>query len=130
MPVIKMKHEEDPAEKILKQLGDISKYEVFNDRVLVAVYERPNVTAGGIHLTDTQRKEDQFQGKAALIVKMGPLVNDLAVGRGPLKVGDWVAVNPSDGWSMNIGVQSNKALLRLLNEKSIHMRIPSPDSVW
>ena len=130
MPVVKMKHDEDPAEKILAQLGDISAFEVFNDRILVAVYERPSVTKGGIHLTDNQRKEDQFQGKAALIVKMGPLVNDIAVGRGPFKVGDWVAVNPSDGWSMHIGEQANKALLRLLSEKSIHMRIPSPDSVW
>lgn len=128
--VVKMKHEEDPAEKIMKQLGDISKFEVFNDRVLVAVYERPNITKGGIHLTDRQRQEDQFQGKAALIVKMGPIVNEVAVGRGPFKVGDWVGVNPSEGWSMNIGETSNKVLLRLLSEKSIHMRIPSPDSIW
>lgn len=128
--VVPMTHVEDPAEKLMKQLGDISKFEVFNDRVLVAVYERPAITKGGIHLTDRQRQEDQFQGKAALIVKMGDLVNQVAVGRDELKVGDWVAVNPSDGWSMNIGEKANNVLLRLINEKSIHMRIPAPDAIW
>lgn len=128
--VIQMQHKEDPAQKILKDLGDLSKFEVFNDRVLVAVYERPAITKGGIHLTDNQRREDQFQGKAALIVKIGPIVNEVAVGRGPFKVGDWVGVNPSEGWSMNIGQAANKVLLRLLSEKSIHMRIPAPDSIW
>lgn len=128
--VVKMQHPEDPATKILADLGDLSKFEVFNDRVLLAVYERPAVTKGGIHLTDNQRKEDQFQGKAALIVKMGELVNQVAVGRGPFNIGDWVAVNPSEGWSMNIGEKTNKVMLRLLSEKSIHMRIPAPDSIW
>lgn len=130
MPVVKMKHDVDPAEQLLKELGDISRFEVFNDRVLVAVYERPEKTAGGILLTSNARKEDQFQGKAALIVKLGPIANEVATGRPPLNVGDWVAVNPSDGWSMNVGEIANKVLLRLLSEKVIHIRIPSPDSIW
>lgn len=131
MPVIKMQHDEDPKAKILRELGDISRFEVANDRVLLAIYERPKVTAGGIHLTDNTRKEDQFQGKAALIVAMGPIVNAPKETRGfEFHIGDWVAVNPSDGLSMHAGEVANKVLLRMLSEKSIHLRIPTPDSVW
>lgn len=127
MAIGKMRHTVDPRVEITRQLPDLKNTEVFNDRVLVAVYERPDKTAGGILLADQTKAEDKYQGKAALIVKLGPLANIDAKARGgELAVGDWVAIRPSDGWALNI----NQKLCRLLSEKDVHLRIPSPDSVY
>ena len=48
---IAMHHEADPKEKLLTDLGDISKVELLNTQVLVAVYIRPEKTKGGIIMT-------------------------------------------------------------------------------
>lgn len=126
---MRMKHERDPAEVLFEKLGSLKKYKILNTYVLYAIYERPKVTAGGIHLTDKSTEEDEFQGKAGLIVAVGPLVNggDEATLRGStLEPGMWIAVRPSDGWAVKV----NGTLCRMINEKSVHMVIPTPDSVW
>ena len=41
MPFMRMEHAEDPAQKLLEELGDLSTVEVFNNQLLVAVYIRP-----------------------------------------------------------------------------------------
>lgn len=38
MPYAPMMHDVDPKQKILDEIGDISKFEVFNNQILVAVY--------------------------------------------------------------------------------------------
>jgi co-chaperonin GroES (HSP10) len=127
MALGKMKHEVDPREEIMRQLYDLPTVDVFNDMVLVAVYERPDKTAGGLILADQTKQEDRYQGKAALVVKLGPLVNaEAEVRGGELAVGDWIAIRPSDGWAVSL----NQKLCRLVSEKGIHLRIPSPDSVY
>jgi co-chaperonin GroES (HSP10) len=127
MALGKMKHEVDPREEIIRQLPDLKHVEVFNNMVLVAVYERPDKTASGIILTGNTKDEDKYQGKAALIIKLGPIANEANASRGgELAVGDWIAIRPSDGWAVTI----NQKLCRLLAETSVHMRIPSPDVVY
>lgn len=124
---IAMTHDKDPATLIHEQLGDIDDVDVFNDRILLAIYERPEKTAGGVLLTQTSRAEDQFQGKAAMIVKMGPIAVLKEDDRGgALNVGDWVAIRPSDGWPVRI----NKQMCRLVSEKDVHLRLASPDQAW
>jgi co-chaperonin GroES (HSP10) len=124
---MRMRHEEDPAKATFKKLGDLKGYAVLNNYVLYAIYERPLVTQGGIHLTHTSAGEDEYQGKAGLIVAVGPMVNDEAEIRGlKLERGTWIAVRPSDGWAIKV----NGVLCRMINEKSVHMVIPTPDSVW
>ncbi len=124
---IKMQHDKDPATLIHEQLGDIDDVDVFNDRILLAIYERPEQTKAGIILTQTTRGEDQFQGKAAMIVKMGPVAVLKAEDRGgALNVGDWVAIRPSDGWPVRI----NKQMCRLVSEKDVHLRLSTPDQAW
>ena len=113
MALGKMKHEVDPRDEIFNQLSDLKWVDVFNDMVLVAVYERPAKTASGIILASQTRQEDQYQGKAALVVKLGPLVNiDKDTRGGELAVGDWIAIRPSDGWAVSI----NQKLCRLISE--------------
>jgi len=129
MPAIAMKHDEDPATKILRELGNIDHIEVFNDRVLVAIYEQSGTTKGGIIMSRKTELESKYQGKVCLVLKVGPMCNigDKASLRGgELKPGDWIAVRSSDGWQIDI----NNKLCKLMAEDTIHMRIPDADIVW
>ena len=49
MPYTRMHHDVDPKDAIHKELGDISKIEIFNTNVLVATYIRPTKTKSGLH---------------------------------------------------------------------------------
>jgi hypothetical protein len=46
------------------------------NRCLVATYIRPNVSRGGIILTDKTSEEDRWQGKVGLLLKVGPTAFD------------------------------------------------------
>lgn len=133
MAVIKMKDTADAKNKLLEKVGDISDIEVLNDKVLIAIFEHDGVTKGGIYVGTRTATESKFQGKVGLILAMGPCVNP--EGKAALRgcdfdVGDWVAVNASDGLSMNAGRHGGDVMLRLLSEASIHMRVKNPDSIW
>lgn len=129
MALMTMKHVTDPKDDLLKKLGDLSGYTIYNNMLLCALYERPEMTKGGIVLTQTQRAEDKYQGKAALIVKAGPVAFEAENGYftegGPV-VGDWIAIRPSDGWP----IQINGVQCRMLVDEQVKLRIPSPDSVY
>jgi co-chaperonin GroES (HSP10) len=135
LPVIKMQHAKEPKTALLEKVGDISDIEVFNSMVLIAIYEHDGVTKGGIITGVGTRTESKYQGKVGLILKMGPGVNAggdarLELRGGLFEVGDWVAVNASDGLSMNAGRHGSDVMLRLLSEASIHIRVKAPDSIW
>jgi len=123
MPNVAMLHEKDPRELILEQLGDLSDYEM-NDEMLLAIYRRPELTKGGIALPESTRKEDLYQGKAHLIVKIGP--NCDYTDSLPVKLHDWVVVRPSDGWA----VQVHKVDCRHVHPKFIRARISHPEVIW
>ena len=125
-----MKHEGDPKKELIAKLGDVSTVEVFNNAVLVATYVRPTKTASGIHLPDKYVDEDRFQGKAALIVKMGPEAFKDDSGRwfagADIKEGDWVALRPSDGWPVSV----NGVPCRVIEDTTVRLKIDRPDRVW
>lgn len=129
MSAMAMKHVTDPKVDLLKKLDDLSGYTIYNNMLLCALYERPEQTKGGILLTQQQRAEDKYQGKAALIVKAGPVAfeseNGYFTEGGPV-VGDWIAIRPSDGWP----IQINGVQCRMLVDEQVKLRIPSPDSVY
>lgn len=130
MPQMLMKHDEDPAKLILKKVGDLKDFVLFGNKVLLGVYERPKVTQSGIHLADVTRKEDQFQGKAALVLKKGPaaFVNDENYdfhGQN-VDIGDWVAIFVSDGRQIVV----NGQLCRIVEDQHIRLKIPAPDVVF
>lgn len=130
MPQMAMKHDVDPAQEILKEVGDLSKYEIFGNYVLLGIYVRPEKTRSGIVLADVTRKEDEYQGKAALVLKKGPsaFVSDANYDfkNQNVEVGDWVAIFVSDGRKVVI----NKKLCRLVEDHHIRMKIPAPDEVF
>ena len=137
MPAALMLHDEDPKELILSRAGDLENVEVFGSDVLVALYIRPQKTKSGIILSDETRSEDKWQGKAGLILKLGPTAYCDEDGNKfrDLKEGDWVVFRPSDGWPVTLNaansVASKDAIsCRVVNDIHIRMRVSSPDAIY
>lgn len=137
----------DPSEEqkreILKKLGDVSGFEIAQNEVLLAIYQRPELTAGGIALVSQTLKEDIYQGKVGLVVKIGehcqfdradPYTN-IQTGI-PISLHDWVVVRPSDTWALDINMHSETLSkkdfvpCRLVKDKDIRAKIPHPAVIW
>ena len=130
MPAMVMEHQVDPRDAKLAEIGDVSKFEVFNNQVLCAVYLRPQKTRSGIYLTDNTTDEDRHQSKVGLVIKMGPDAFQDTDGKWfrdlTINVHDWLVFRPSDGW----GITVNGVLCRHLEDAHIVARIPSPDMIY
>jgi hypothetical protein len=50
VPPMIMVHDVDPAQDVTKKIGDLSKFEVFHNQILVGVYIRPEKTKSGLIL--------------------------------------------------------------------------------
>lgn len=116
------------AAAIREKVGDLSRIDVHFNEVLVGIYEREKI--GSIFVSDKGKERDQFMAKGGLILKIGPGVDvdDNVVqfyGR-KLKVGDWIAFMPADGWPIRIHDQQ----CRLIPDNRIKMGIPSPDLIY
>ncbi len=107
MPLMLMEHDVDPKTELLKKIGDIKDVQVFNNRVLVAIYVRPERTKGGIILSDPH----------------GVYFRDVNV-----SVGDWVYFRPSHGQPLTIN--DREGLCRLFADTDIAGIIPNPDMIW
>jgi co-chaperonin GroES (HSP10) len=125
-----MEHEVEPAKALWDSVGDVSKVEVFNNQLLVAVYIRPQKTKSGIYLTDKTTDEDRYQSKVGLVLKKGPMAFDDNTGQWfkdvEIEVGDWIVFRPSDGWSITV----NNVLCRMIDDTNIKGRVDNPDRVW
>ena len=130
MPPMIMQHEVEPSDKLMKELGDLSKVEIFNNQLLVAVYIRPQKTKSGIYLADKTVDEDRHQSKVGLVVKKGPtaFVDESETWFKDIKIdeGDWVVFRPSDGWQITV----NNVLCRILEDTVVRGRVDHPDRVW
>ena len=134
MPHVIMEHDTDPKTKILEELGDISDVEVFHNSVIVAIYQRPERTRGGLILTEQHRGEDAYQGKTCLVVKVGPRAfqSDDAWVWDNIGVGDWVYIRASNGWNLSLrGKDKTKPVLcRMVKDTSIEGKVSDPDMIW
>lgn len=129
MALLKMDHAIDPKEDLFNKLGDLSGVDIAANRVLCAVYIRPEKTKSGLYLSSKTIDEDRYQGKIGLIVKAGPLAFDPEsewFSGITYKPGDWVMFRPSDGWSLNI----NDVLCRIIDDVKIAGKINDCDEVW
>jgi co-chaperonin GroES (HSP10) len=129
MPHMMMSHDEDPKNKLLEDLGDLSEVELFHNQVLLAVYIRPQKTKSGLYLTDKHTDEDRFQSKVGLLVKSGPQAFEQDgnwFSGVDFKDHDWLVFRPSDGWSITV----NGVLCRIFDDINIRGRVPHPDAVW
>lgn len=134
---------EDQKREILTKLGDVSGFEISQNEVLLAIYQRPELTAGGIALVAPTLKEDIYQGKVGLVIKIGehcqfdrvdPYTN-IQTGI-PISLHDWVVVRPSDTWALDINMHtdtlSKKDFVpcRLVKDKDIRAKITHPAVIW
>lgn len=139
MPATLTVHESDPVDRIYELAGNLNEVEVFNNKVLIAVYQRPDetMTSGGILLTHKTTGEDRYQSKVGLIISMGPIAfldkaeKGWFVDQDDMEEGDWVMYRPSDGWSLTLISRDNNGkrqelLCRLMDDLSIMGRIKSP----
>lgn len=130
MPFMIMNHKEDPKKMILEALGDISSVEVFNNQVLIAIYIKPKMTAGGILVPEATRDEDIWQGKVGLVIKKGPtaFVEEQEKWFKDVKVDvhDWIYARSSEGWSLKV----HDVHCRLVDDVNVRGKISHPDEVW
>ena len=137
---MKMNHTGDPAKEIHTKLGGAhNDYRVCGVDVLLAIYQRPEKSAGGIILTDNVKGEDLYQGKVGLVLKVGPLVNDKNKdlyqwfgGKLP-KEGDWVVVRVGDTYAFDMTSGSSvrdKVPCRTVEARQIRGIASHPDLVW
>lgn len=109
----------------------IASVDMLLNLVLVVMYTRPKVTAGGILRTDESQDEDIWQGKAGLVVKLGPTA---FMERGEfafdptiaIKENDWVFFSPQAGRLIEIGGVKCK----VLPDTAIMGRLRQPDVCW
>lgn len=120
----------DPKQALFDAVGDLSGYEIFHNQILVAIYVRPNVTAGGILLTDETIKEDEYQGKVGLVVKVGPTAfadsEDTDFKGQNVSVGDWIVFRVGDGWQLTI----KDTACRILTDRTVRMKIKNPGDIF
>jgi co-chaperonin GroES (HSP10) len=120
----------DPKQALSDAVGDLSGYDIFHNQVLVTVYVRPNITAGGILRPDENIKEDEYQGKVGLVVKLGPAAfqdtDDETFNGQSLQIGDWVVFRTGDGWQLTI----RDTACRILTDRTIRMRIKNPGDIF
>jgi co-chaperonin GroES (HSP10) len=141
-PAAKQK-EYDPKQEILDKLGVLSEAVVAQNEVLLAMYMRPEKTAGGIVLPHQNLREDRYQGKVGLVVKIGAACRFVRTDEKtgvtygiPIDLHDWVVVRTSDTWSLELNADPNISdpsaftLCRLVFDDQIRMKIPHPGMVW
>lgn len=133
----------DPKQALMDSLGDIAGIEVFHNLVLTATYITPPKIMKGpngeeivFHRTDRSYAEDRFQGKAHLVLKVGPLAfeDDKIVKFGGVKLqpGDWVVARPSDGLEL-FSVDHTKSAgttCHLFEDAVIKGRISDPSMIY
>jgi hypothetical protein len=145
--------------RLLRELTPVIEgIELQRNRCLVATYIRPNITRGGIIITDKQSEEDRWQGKVGLLLKVGPTafdyeelhqradallddpegVDDVDEARQQAaaelnlpRVGDWVAYRTSETHEVGIEVaQGVCASCRQIYDESIVMVVSDPSKIW
>lgn len=119
-----------PKQAIIEAIGPLDGVEVLSDLVLVGTYIRSERRASGIILPKESVGEDEFQSKAGLVLKCGPLAfaeweeND-EIGQNA-KLHTWVIYAIKDGWGLTI----NGTPCRLVPYEKIRMRVTDPTIVY
>lgn len=138
LTVSKISASVDQRRFIQESIGDLNGHQVLKDLVLVATYIEPNVTKGGIILTDKRIEESRYQGKVGLILKLGPTAfkyDGQYPYEGPLpKVGDWVKYHPGNAREFFLGGpggDGNSGIsCRHISSELIDAIIDDPRKIW
>lgn len=128
-----MQHDEDPRvalmQKVSEKIGDLSNIRVFGNRVLVAIYERPKQTSGGIILPENTHKEDRYQGKVCMVLKKGAAAfkddDSIKFNGDSVEVGDWIYAPAKYSRSISL----NGITMRIIQDEYIDGTLDHPDLV-
>lgn len=124
----------DTKQEIIRKIGDLSRFAIASREVLLAIYLRPEMTPGGIVLPHQNLKEDLYQAKAHLVLKIGDCC-EFAPGL-DVKLNDWVIVKPSDGWNLEVNTRpevlsrDDFVPCRIVNDIRIRGIVGHPGMVW
>jgi hypothetical protein len=137
---------EQAAVMLTELLPIVANIDVLRNRVLVATYQQPDRTSGGIILVDDTLNEGKWQGKCGLVLKVGPVafgfdeVLEDANNNGAQaayahhnipNVGDWVFFRGSDTWDCGIAVMPGTGVhCRFINDDSIVGRVTDPSIIY
>ena len=130
MPAMLMQHDVDPAKEIFDKVGNLDKFKLFGNQLLLGIYKRPEKTKSNLYIADITRGEDEHQGKSAVVLLKGPAAFKSDANYDfhgmDVKIGDWVAIFVSDGRKIMI----NGQLCRITEDQFIRLKIPAPDVVF
>lgn len=116
---------------VLKELGDLSRFRLNGNRVLVVTYIQPKKSRGGIIFTDNQTEESIYQGKVGYVVKKGPSAfvdDDVAKFHGfNPDVGHWVFYRPSEALMQ---LRYNGIDCRVFSDEKIAGDTLDPETMW
>jgi co-chaperonin GroES (HSP10) len=130
LKIVEMSQADDFKSAVMKELGDLSKFDVLGSGVLVATYVKPEKTRGGIILPDKTKDEDRWQGTIGLVLKMGEQAFKFDgpyeyKGRVP-QVGEFVMFHTSD--TRELGIRQISC--RLIDSSLIRMIVPDPEDLY
>ncbi len=135
---------EQAAEFVKATAKAVKGLRIMQNRILVGTYVQRAVSAGGIIMPEKTLDESRFQGKAGVILAMGPLAfhfkenEKLLAEMSPLgrqefmrkhypQVGEWVFYRASDTWEIALG---EGAPCRFIYDDVIVGRITDPEFIW
>ena len=120
----------------LRAFGSRDDIEIFGDQILVMSFAEPERTAGGIIKPDKALDEARFQGKAGLVIAIGPQAFEddaaLRFGGQRVSINDWVLTRPSDGLEIAKVCDDKRSAVscRLFRDVNIRARLSDPRLVW
>ena len=128
---IVMLHERDPKLELQRSVDElVNLVHPLGSGVLVAIYRRPEKTAGGIIMTDTSRGEDDYQGKVGLVMRLGPQAfqdDETHHFMPPIpKEGDWIVFSVGETFSFELGKQR----CRIVEDVAVRAVVDQPDIVY
>lgn len=129
--------QESDTEKFAKKISDLDGMpdaEVLYHHVVVAKYIRNKV--GSILIPDKAQKEDQYQSKMGVVIKVGPAAfhSDSSFDFHGVSVapGEWVMYRMSDGWDFDYTPPGETTAIpcRMLEDSHLKMRIKNPERIY
>lgn len=127
---LRVKHDTDPRDEIMVRCKPyLDGLTLMGSRIIVAIYQRPEKTQSGIILPGQVQKEDVYQGKVGLILKMGPMAfTEDDTHKWPVapKIGDWVAFRVGDTWQLTM----DKQPCRMIEDVDVRMIVTEPDVLY
>lgn len=115
-------------------MDELDRTQLIAGRVLIAKFIRKNI--GRIITSSQTQKEDGFQGKVGLVLKLGPLAftnddNHNWHGQCP-KVGDWVLFFYGDGHDFDYSVAGShdRVPCKVITEADVQMILTRPDFAY